>query len=194
MAALGQRDEFIGLYFMLGLSYKDILATLASENGIIISLRHLKRILQGKNLYRRKSYSDIADVVSFIANQLENSGQLHGYRWMHAKCFVHNMNVRKEDVRLILSAIDAVGCMSRRSKRLHRRRYFAKGPNYIWHLDSYDKLKPFGFCINGCIDGFSRNMVWLYVSNNSSINPKLIAGYFITTLKKNRWMPCLSER
>jgi hypothetical protein len=22
-----------------------------------------------------------------------------------------------------------------------------KGPNYIWHIDNYDKLKPFGICI-----------------------------------------------
>ena len=29
-----------------------------------------------------------------------------------------------------------------------------KGPNYIWHADGYDKLKPFGITIHGCIDGW----------------------------------------
>jgi len=28
------------------------------------------------------------------------------------------------------------------------------GPNYLWHVDGYDKLKPFGMAISGCIDGF----------------------------------------
>lgn len=31
--------------------------------------------------------------------------------------------------------------------------FVKKGPNYTWHLDGYDKLKPYGFCIHGCMDG-----------------------------------------
>ena len=27
------------------------------------------------------------------------------------------------------------------------------GPNYLWHMDGNDKLKPYGFSIHGCIDG-----------------------------------------
>ena len=30
---------------------------------------------------------------------------------------------------------------------------YNKGPNYIWHIDGYDKLSPFGLTIHGCIDG-----------------------------------------
>ena len=30
---------------------------------------------------------------------------------------------------------------------------FMQGPNYIWHCDGNDKLKKYGFCIHGCIDG-----------------------------------------
>ena len=26
-------------------------------------------------------------------------------------------------------------------------------PNEVWHCDGYDKLKPYGFAIQGCIDG-----------------------------------------
>ena len=28
-----------------------------------------------------------------------------------------------------------------------------KGPNYVWHTDGMDKLKPYGFAVHGCIDG-----------------------------------------
>ena len=31
---------------------------------------------------------------------------------------------------------------------------FEQGPNYAWHCDGYDKLKPFGIAIQGCIDGY----------------------------------------
>ena len=29
-----------------------------------------------------------------------------------------------------------------------------KGPNYVWHMDRYDKLSPYGLAIHGCIDGY----------------------------------------
>lgn len=38
--------------------------------------------------------------------------------------------------------------------------YQSCGRNYVWHVDGYDKLKPFGTAINGCIDGSSRMIFW----------------------------------
>ena len=29
-----------------------------------------------------------------------------------------------------------------------------EGPNFIWHIDGYDKMTPFGFTVHGCIDGY----------------------------------------
>lgn len=29
-----------------------------------------------------------------------------------------------------------------------------KGPNYLLHVDGYDKLKRFGFAIHGCVCGY----------------------------------------
>lgn len=45
------------------------------------------------------------------------------------------------------------------------------GPNYCWHIDGYDKLKPYGFPVHACIGGFSRNVLWLKVigSNNNPV-------------------------
>lgn len=28
------------------------------------------------------------------------------------------------------------------------------GPNFLWHVDGYDKLKQFGFAIHGAIVGY----------------------------------------
>lgn len=63
------------------------------------------------------------------------------------------------------------------SRRLHRRSYYAKGPNFIWHIDGNDKIKPYGFAISGCIDGFSRKLIWLKVYSTNK-DPLLIGGYF----------------
>ena len=171
-----ERNQLIAAYFELNFEYRDIVYILFKNHNIVITERHLKRILKDLSLSRRK-YSNIADVLSFICSQLNRSGSSHGYRWMQMKCFQNGLNVRRDDVRLILQTFDPSGVANRKARRLHRRNYYSKGPNYIWHLDSYDKLKPYGFCINGCIDGFSRKIVWLNVYHTSS-NPRIIGGYY----------------
>jgi hypothetical protein len=81
----------------------------------------------------------------------------------------------------LMQLLDPRGVKLRKKGRLQRRAYFARGPNYLWHLDSYDQLKPFGVCINGCIDGFSRQLLWLIVYHTSS-NPRVIAGYYMEVI------------
>ena len=176
------RDNLIRLYHNMGMSYKDIVSALCSEHGIFLSLRHLKRILKANGLFRRKGYSAIGEVVDFIHSQLKQSGQLHGYRWMFQKLKDRGLCCKKEDVRTILRVLNPDVVQQRRRRRLQRRTYFSKGPNYIWHLDSYDKLKRFGFCINGCIDGFSRLVLWINVYKTSN-DPRIIGGYYLETIK-----------
>ena len=33
----------------------------------------------------------------------------------------------------------------------------------MWHVDGNDKLIGFGFYIHGCVDGYSRKVIWLKV-------------------------------
>lgn len=33
--------------------------------------------------------------------------------------------------------------------------FVKQGPDFVWHLDGYDKLKPYGFAFHGCIDGLA---------------------------------------
>ena len=62
-------------------------------------------------------------------------------------------SLRRDSVTEIMRIIDPDGVASRRSHRLTRRQYHADGPNYLVHIDGYNKLKPFGFAIHGAIDG-----------------------------------------
>ena len=168
------RDELITLYFNLGFTQKETLYFLISKHDILLSLRHLRRILKRLSLYRRQ-YSDIVDVAVFIYEKLTTSSQLHGYRWMHSLCVANGLKVSRDRVRLLLQILDPVGVDQRRRHRLQRRLYQGVGPNFTWHIDSYDKLKPYGICINGCIDGFSRKLIWLQAHHTSS-NPRVIAS------------------
>lgn len=178
----------IQLYFDLGLSHKEMLFMLAHYEGVIISERHLRRILRGMKLYRRKHYTDLLNIALFIENELSKSGQLHGYRWMHMKCQQNGLVVNRETVRILQQILDPNGVERRSKRRLKRRQYVSMGPDYTWHMDSYDKLKPYGLCINGCIDGFSRNIIWLECYRTSS-DPTIIAGYFINAIDARKGCP-----
>ena len=177
-------------YFHLGLQYKHILGLLAEIHGILISMRTLKRILRGEGLFRRKFHTDILQAALFIEEKIGSEGCQHGYRWMHLRCLQYGIRIPRDYVHIIMKLLDPAGIELRLRKRLKRREYGAKGPDFAWHLDSYDKLKRYGLCINGCIDGFSRHIVWLKVYKTSS-NPRVIAGYYIEAVHERGGCPSI---
>ena len=77
-------------------------------------------------------------------------------------------------VQLIMAEEDSVGCGQRRLRPFIRRAFHSPGPNYSWHADGYDKLKPYGLAIHGCVDGFSRRVMWLKVGYTNN-DPGLVA-------------------
>ncbi|KAK5646176.1 hypothetical protein RI129_004640 [Pyrocoelia pectoralis] len=171
-------EELVKYYYNLGLHHNEILNCLQLNDGITLSLRHLRRILNRLKLFRKRNYSNVLSLVRFIETQISTHGKLHGYRWMHLKCLQNGFIVTQDTVRQLLTILDPVGVDTRQRRRLRRRQYYNKGPNYIWHTDCYDKLKPFGICITGCIDGYSRYIVWLQAGTNTN-NPNVIAYHFI---------------
>ncbi|XP_033127432.1 uncharacterized protein LOC117125140 [Anneissia japonica] len=72
----------------------------------------------------------------------------------------------------------------RKRNRIKRIMYQNPEPDFIWHVDSYDKLKPFGICINGAIDGYSRHNVWLEAHSTNS-DPAVISSYYVNAVKEN---------
>lgn len=181
---IGQRDAVIATYFHLGFSHVEILSFLTLSHGIRLSLRQLKRILRKQGLCRRRNYSNPHEIVSAVERELRGSGSSIGYRLMHQRLGnYYGLVVVRETVRLILKTLNPEGVERRCRRRLKRRKYYAKGPNYIWHIDGYDKLKPFGFCIHGAIDGYSRRILWLEASVTNN-DPSVIAEYYCDYIKQ----------
>ena len=173
------RDEIIEKYFFLGLSNAEILGFIVNVHGIRLSLRQLKRILSKRKCKRRNDQDNLEDVVCAITNELKGSGSVIGYRSMHQRLTnEYGLVVTRNTVRLVLKILDPDGVESRSRHRLRRRLYSAKGPNYLWHVDGCDKLKPFGFCIHGAIDGYSRRVLWLEVSSSNN-DPEIVGKYYI---------------
>ena len=101
----------------------------------------------------------------------------HMYRHIWDTLQRRGIQVPRFVVQELMQYLDPEGCELRRAHRLRRRVYHNAGPNAVWHVDGYDKLKPYGFPIHGCIDGWSRKVLWFVVTCSHNY-PDNIESYY----------------
>ena len=180
----GGRNDFVERYFRLGFDYTEILLYLMLFHGTSLSLRQLKRLLKAKGLGRRRNPSDLREVCDAVEEELRGSGSNIGYRQMTQRLVNdYGLIVDRETVRELLKILDSEGVELRAKRSLKRRQYRTRGPIFLWRMDGYGKLKPFGLCIHGAIDGFSRRILWLDVGPTNN-DPSVICQYFVNCVRQ----------
>jgi hypothetical protein len=183
--------DIIAHYFMRGFEYSTILSFLREFHDTEMSLRTLKNRLQSMGLKRRNVGADEEEVTMAIQEELNGPGCLRGYRSMwHCLRLKYGIQAPRAMVQRILRVLDPEGSDDRRAHRLKRRRYINPGPNYAWHVDGYDKLKPYGFPVHGCIDGFSRRILWLKVCRTNN-DPAVTASFYLEYVRLVNGCPIL---
>lgn len=175
---LPNEQTIVTFYFSRGFEYKSIIHMLSKRHGIKMSERTLKNRLKEFGLRRKLALYDEAEVRRQIEQEMEGPGCMAGYRSMWHTLSMKGIRVPRRVVEEIMRELDPEGCETRRRKRLRRRKYRAPGPNYCWHVDGYDKLKPYGFPIHGCIDGWSRKIMWLRLVRSNNL-PETAASHFV---------------
>ena len=177
-------NDAIENYFTLGFTALEILCFLLNVHGIRLSLRQLRRILKNRGCTRRGQSTDMGIIVRAVEEELRGSGSIIGYRSMHERLTTdHQLIVTRNIVHQVLKKLDPEGVQARSRHRLRRQNYSTKGPNYLWHIDGYDKLKPFGFCVHSAIDGYSRKILWLEVSSSNN-DPGIITKYYLDYVRQ----------
>eukprot|EP00111_Clytia_hemisphaerica_P015352 TCONS_00045344-protein len=173
--------DVIKQYFDDGFTYLEIVEMLRIRNGMTTTLPKLKYFFR-KNGWKKRALAAVRNaeetVRQAVRDQLNGSSQGLGYRRIHRILTNNGIVCRREDVRKFILEFDREGVDLRRKRRLHRRKYVTRGPNYVWHVDGHDKLKPFGFSIHGCIDGYSRKIIWLEVGRTNKV-PEVIGKYYL---------------
>ena len=150
-AASDDQLELVSSYFRQGFNNLEILEFL-KLHGITLSLSTLKRRLQTLGLSRRATNVSDDELKEAIQRELSGSGCFVGYRRLWARLRRKGYFVKRATVMTILRELDPEGVESRKRKRLHRRTCEVKGPNFVWHIDGYDKPKPYGFCMEESMD------------------------------------------
>ena len=189
-AALECLDEegLIRYYFNCGFTYRSIVAVLEKRHNFPISYSTLKLRLKQFNLRRRSVAYDEEIVHERISQLLDGPECMAGYRTVWHTLRKEGIQVPRLVVQQKLKELDPEGCEMRKRKVLRRRHYNNPGPNYIWHVDGYDKLKPYGFPIHGAIDGWSRKIMWLKVARSNNL-PEIPATFYLESVSENGECP-----
>jgi hypothetical protein len=69
--------------------------------------------------------------------------------------------------------------MESRKKGFTKRRgeYIVHGPNKVWCVDGYCKLDFVGIEIYGCVDAYSRKIIWVYVGVSVHTQISVVSQY-----------------
>ena len=176
-------ESLIKYYFNKGFTYEEILIFLEKHHNHKISYNTLLRRLKQYQIGRKRQLTD--NTIDLVRNRITaivtGPGSSEGYRSIWHRLELEGLRVPRAVVAAVLREVDPQGTQLRKSHRLRRRVYRNPGPNYAWHIDGYDKLKVWGFPIHGCIDGYSRRILWLSVlrSNNLPDGP---ASLYLNTV------------
>lgn len=132
---------------------------------------------------------DLSDVLidpeddSVIENHLRqvivtypNLGELHARGILLSK----GIKIKRNRLRIILRRIKPSESLS--MSTIRRRLYRTRTANSMWHLDSAHKLKHWRFVTSGCVDGYSRKIMWLKCSNNNLADAA--CNYFLDAIQK----------
>ncbi|XP_053376118.1 uncharacterized protein LOC123543857 isoform X2 [Mercenaria mercenaria] len=181
--------EKIVEYHQYGYSYRLIHYLLECRHNCRISFSYLQRkIIPALSLRRRGPLTvDFNDVIEKALHEISNgvAGAEQLRRVFRTK---YNVRITRAFSRDLVQLLDYEGVRRRKRHRLRRRQYRSQGPNYVWHLDGYDKLSPYGIAIHGCIDGFSRKVIWLKAGVTNR-RPEVVATYFLQSVENERGFP-----
>ena len=175
-----------------GLSYSSILTEMKTRFGVVIGRTALIAVLKANDVHANEKFAPHL-VVDMVRHQLEDGKVTSGYRGMTtAVRRAFDCNVGRDVVRAAQKQLDPVGVENRKKKCLVRRDYTTPGPNHCWHFDGFDKVSRFHFCIHGCIDGFSRKLIWLDVAYSNRI-PDIISSYYARAVEEFNIQPDLTR-
>ncbi len=172
-------------FFNFGYSDQSILRDLHREGypATIPTIKHIRYLHGMKRRCRipAEREENLSRAIQFLHKDLHHSaailgfgkGLLHQYVRQNAQIAVSQR--RLYDIYRGLFPDEVAG---RREVHLKQRGEFkVPGPNFLWSLDGYEKLKRFGFQIYGCIDAYSRCIIWFYVGRSATTSMSTLKQY-----------------
>ncbi|KAE9972207.1 hypothetical protein EG328_005132 [Venturia inaequalis] len=188
--------EWICIFFFENLLTDAQMLPMLAQKGWTLKKRTLERLRLEIGLRRRRGRRavDIDEAINAARQMVREemkSGMIDGFGSGLLYTYFRNngYSISKTLLYQVYTEMNPELVEARRKNyQRHRGEYVVPGPNWLWSIDSYDKLKPYGIQIYACIDAYSRYIIWIYVgiSNSSAVST---FGQFINALKAIRRGP-----
>ena len=166
-----QRMEMIEQLRETGTNWRSIATCL----GISDQTQYRRRLEFGVE----DNFTDITDEE--LDRQIEqtlNSTLYSGESYVGGSLKGRGINVQRFRIRESLKRIDGIGRAVRCQYAICRRTYSVRDANHLWHIDSNHKLISWTFVIHGCIDGYSRAIVYLKCCTGNCNKASTVFQYF----------------
>ena len=107
------------------------------------------------------------DQVDNLVNNYSQGQPRRGEVTIAAHVATTGFYVPRQQLRESIHRVDPEGVEERSRKPIKRKVYYSNGPHHDWHMDGNHKLIRWGMVIHGCIDGCSRNIIYLQLRDNN---------------------------
>jgi hypothetical protein len=107
----------------------------------------------------------------------EGTIRAYGQTLLFAHLRRHHIRIRFNDMKDVLRELDPINVRHRQPgmQSNPRGEYICQGPDEVWSIDGYDKLKRWGINVYGAIDAYSRRILWMYtgITNRTQVSVAL---------------------
>ena len=167
----------------LGFTYTRI-AQMLGVSRWTISRRIKDYGLEDFGSFSKLSDDELEDVVrGYIREHGATSGQVYMTGYLRSL----GLRVQRRRVRECLARLDPQNRALRWGILVSRRVYQVPWPNSLWHLDGHHSLIRWKLVIHGCVDGFSRRIIYLKCNSNNL--SETVLDLFLDAVKRDgdRW-------
>ena len=143
-----------------GMNWKSIAETLGINERTLYNYRQELNISQ---TFSEITDAELKSVIESILQQTPYAGETY----IRGGLVARQIFVQRNRVRECLRLLDPVGRAVRKRVTIQRRMYNVAASNELWHVDTNHKLIQWRFVVHGCIDGYSRAIIYLKCSTNN---------------------------
>lgn len=179
------QELVLHFFFERGLNDVEMLHAL-QHSGFSISGRILRATRLQMGLRRRLddeqeralAFSSVRQLLEETTTQSGPIVERFGYRLVQTFLQQKHHHFSRERVREACRTVFPEAVQRRQYDQQRRRgQFIVPGPNYLWSIDGYDKLKLYGIEIYACIDAFSRYIIWIYVGISNHTQVSVVRQY-----------------
>lgn len=140
-----------------------------------ISRWTLHRRVREMNLPNLREFSLISndELDALVKEYINRHGETSGQAYVTGYLRSIGLHIQRQRIRDCMARLNPDNAVLRWGMVVARRRYNVPWPNSLWHLDGHHSLIRWNLVVHGCIDGFSRRIIFLQCSSNNLSNTVL---------------------